>query len=220
MFVRSGTAKMFKKSALIVCSLLLSLSASAQQPVQKETYESLLEKLKKQDPAVDFTALRFAYTETKEYNPYAGPDENRKAMFAGLGDKQYEAALAASEKMLAANYLDMNAHFVASVSNRELGNKEKADFHKYVFQNLIKSVKDSGDGKAMETAFVVITVDEEYVLFNFMGLRVVSQALVEDKGRHYDKMTAKDPKTDETSVYYFNIDKPFDWLSKSLKKKE
>ena len=211
---------MFMKSTLIICCLLLPLCAAAQPPAAKESYETLLERVKKQDPAVDFTALRLAYTETKQYSPYAGDKENRKAMFAALNAKQYEAALAASEKMLAANYVDMNAHFGAFVSHRELGHSEKSDFHKYVFQNLMKSVSDSGDGKTMETAFVVISVDEEYVWFNFMGLRVALQALVEDKGHHYDKMTGKDPKTEETSTYYFNIDKPFDWLGSSLKKKE
>lgn len=211
---------MFRKSILIVCCLLLPLGVLAQQPAAKDFYETLLEKVKKQDPAVDFTALRLAYTETEQYSPYGGDKESRKAMFAALNAKQYETALAASEKLLAANYVDMNAHFGAYVSNRELGHTEKSEFHKYVFQHLLKSVSDSGDGKAMETAFVVISVDEEYVWFNFMGLRVSNQALVENKGHHYDKMSAQDPKTEQASDYYFNIDKPFNWLGSSMKSKE
>lgn len=210
---------MLRKSTLIICCLLLPLCASAQQPAAKDSYETLLERVKKQDPAVDFTALRLAYTETKQYSPYSGDKESRIAMFAALNAKQYETALAASEKMLGANYVDMNAHFGAYVSHRELGHTQKSDFHKDVFQKLMKSVNDSGDGKAMETAFVVISVDEEYVWFNFMGLRPGSQSLVEDKGHHYDKITAKDPKTEQTNTYYFNIDKPFNWLGSSLKEK-
>lgn len=210
---------MFRRSTFFICCLLLPLCASAQQPVAKDSYDTLLERVRKQDPAVDFTAFRLAYTETRQYSPYGGDRESKIAMFAALNAKQYETALAASEKMLAANYVDMNAHFGAYVSHRELGHTQKSDFHKYVFQNLIKSVNDSGDGKAMETAFVVISVDEEYVWFNFMGLRPGSQSLVEDKGHHYDKITAKNPKTEQTSTYYFNIDKPYNWLGSSLKEK-
>jgi hypothetical protein len=209
-----------KKILLAVISLLvLQVFVTAQQPAKKESYETLLERVKKQDASVNFTDLRLAYTETKEYDPYGGDKEARKAMFAALTAKDYAAALAASEKMLAANYIDMNAHFGAFVSHRELGHTEKSDFHKYVFQNLIKSVSDSGDGKTMETAFVVISVDEEYVWLNFNGLRMTNQSLVDDKGHRYDKMTTTDPKTNQAVSYYFNIDKPWNWLGNSLKDK-
>jgi hypothetical protein len=209
---------MLKNTAFLVfCLLLTQTAVSAQQPDPKVSYVALLERVKKQDPAVDFKELRIAYTETKEYSPYAGDRESRKAMFAALKAEEYENALGLSDKILASNYLDMNAHFVAYAANNHLGRAEKSDYHKYVFQNLVKSVRDSGDGKTMETAFFVISTDEEYVLFNFLGLRPAGQALVEDKGHHYDKMSALDPKTEQSSTYFFNIDKPFNWLGNSLK---
>jgi hypothetical protein len=212
------TPAMIKKSVFILCSLLLLQAVGvAQEPAAQVSYEALLEKVKKQDPTVDFKALRFAYTETKQYSPYGGDSENRKAMFEALKAEEYDKALASSEKLLASNDLDINAHFVAFAANRHLGRSEKVDYHKYVFQNLLKSISDSGDGKTMETAFFVISIDEEYAWFNFMGLRPAGQALIADKGHHYDKMTAMDPKTQQTSTYYFNIDKPFNWLGNSLK---
>jgi len=196
---------------------LLQLAAAAQEPPVKVSYESLLDKVKKQDPAVNFKDLRVAFTETKEYSPYGGNSENRKAMFAALKAEEFEKALTVSEKALASNYLDINAHFVAFAANKRLGLSEKANYHRYVFENLLKSISDSGDGKTMETAFLVISTDEEYALFSFMGLQPAGQALIEDKGHHYDKMTAVDPKTNQTIVYYFNVDKPFNWLGNSLK---
>ena len=41
--------------------------------------------------------------------------------------------------------------------------------------------------------------------------------MINEKGHSYDKMKAVDPKTNETVVYYFNIDKRFNWLENSLK---
>ena len=210
---------MSRKSIFIIsCMFLLQLAAvAAQEPPVKVSYESLLEKVKKQDPAVNFKDLRIAFTETKEYSPYGGDSDNSKAMFAALKAEEFEKALTASEKALASNFLDINAHFVSFAANKRLGLSEKANYHRYVFENLLKSIRDGGDGKTMETAFLVISTDEEYALFSFMGLQPAGQALIEDKGHHYDKMTATDPKTNQSSVYYFNIDKPFNWLGNSLK---
>jgi hypothetical protein len=233
---------MFKKLAFIVYSLLLVPPAvvaqqpptkqpaeqpaakqpaaqqpTTQQPVAQVSYDTLLEKVKKQDPAVNFKDLRFAYTETKQYSPYGGDREARKAMFAAFNAEENEKAFSLSEKILAANYLDINAHFIAYAANRRLGRSDKSDYHKYVFENLLKSITDSGDGKTTDTAFFVISTDEEYALFSFMGLRAAGQALIEDKGHHYDQMTAIDPKTNQSSTYFFNIDKPFNWLGNSLK---
>lgn len=209
---------MVRKTAFIVfCLLFLQAAVQAQKPAEKIPYETLLERVKKQDPALNFQELRLAYTETKQYSPYGGDSETRKAMFAVLNAKQYAEALASSEKILAANYLDINAHFGAFVANRELGHPEVSDYHKNIFQKLLKSISDSGDGKTMETAFVVISTDEEYALFSFMGTRPTAQALIEDKNHHYDKMTVTDPKNNQSITYYFNIDKPFNWLGNSLK---
>lgn len=211
---------MFRKTAFIVfCLFLLQAAGQAQKPAEKVSYETLLERVKKQDASVNFQELRLAYTETKQYNPYGGDRETRKAMFAAVKAAQYDQALSFSEKILAANYLDINAHFGAYVANRELGHSEKADYHKNVFQRLLKSISESGDGKTIETAFIVISVDEEYALFNFMGLRPTAQTLIEDKGHRYDKMTVTDPKNDQNITFYFNIDKPFNWLDNSLKSK-
>lgn len=209
---------MIKKSVFILyCLLMLQAVGAAQEPAAKVSYQTLLERVKKQDPGLNFKELRIAYTETKEYSPYGGDIESRKAMLVALNAGEYDKALALSEKILASNYLDINAQIAAFVANRQLGHSDKADSHKYVFQGLLKSISDSGDGKTMETAFFVISTDEEYALFNFMGLRPTAQALVEDKGHRYDKMTVLDPKTNQTSTYYFNIDKPFNWLGNRLK---
>jgi hypothetical protein len=68
------------------------------------------------------------------------------------------------------------------------------------------------------SVFVVISTDEEYVLLNFLGLGPTGQSLITQNNHSFDRMTALNPKTNETVVYFFNIDKPFNWLGQSLKK--
>ncbi|MFS8084231.1 MAG: DUF4919 domain-containing protein [Acidobacteriota bacterium] len=209
-------------SLLIVILSGLVAVASVQGPKPRDplkpAYAALLERVKQGDRTVDFKDLRMTYTETSEYNPYGGDRDTRQQMFASLKVKEYATAVESAEKMLAKNFVDLNAHFGAYVGNRELGHADKATFHKFIFDGLIKSITASGDGQSPDTAFVVIATDEEYVLFNYLGLRPGGQSLITQNGHSFDRMTASNPKTNETVVYFFNIDKPFNWLGQSLKK--
>ena len=203
---------------LLILLLVLASVVAGQQPSAKPTYESLLERVKKSDKSVDFLELRMAYTETKSYSPYGGDRDSRNEMFAAINAKEYAKALEAATKIINSNYVDLNGHFGAFVAHRELGHTEQAIYHRYVFDGLLNSIRNSGDGKSREKAFVVISTDEEYVLLNYLGLRTTQQALLNDKGHSYDLMTALDPNTNQSVEYYFNIDKPFNWLGNSLKK--
>jgi len=192
--------------------------APSPAPAQNSrSFADLLQRAKNGDATVDFRELRIAYTETKEYNPYRSARDERQKMFAALNANQYEQAREFAEIILAQNFLDLNGQFGAFVSYRELGNAPKTTLHKFLFEGLVHSVENSGDGKSPETAFMVISVDEEYVLLNWRGLRATEQSLVNQNGHVYDLMKAVNTKTNETVSYYFNIDKPYNWLGKSLK---
>ena len=179
-------------SLLIVLGLLVVVATgSAQQnPPPKNRYEVLLEKLKNKDQSLDFKDLRLAYTETSHYSPYGSDKESQKAMFAAIKASQRDEVLKQSAATLDRNYLDINAHFGAFLANQGKGVTEKAEFHKFVARGLLDSILNSADGKSMDTAFVVISTDEEYALFSALGLRVTAQALINEKGHNYDKMTA------------------------------
>lgn len=218
---------------LLIMLLISASGVAAQQPVAsptptatpapavqvpaKPTYEALLARLKKNDQTVDFKELRLAYTESPQYSPYGGDSASRTKMFASLKANEFDKALELAGTTLTGNYLDIMGHFGSFVAHRELGQAELASFHRFIFDGLLNSIKNSGDGKTTGTAFVVISTDEEYALFNYLGLRPTGQALLKENGHNYDRMTAADPKTNETITYFFNIDKPFNWLGKSLK---
>jgi hypothetical protein len=208
----------------LVLSAGIGLAANQETPKKpsqqapKTSYAALLARVKQSDSTVDFKELRLAYTETPQYSPYGGDRDTRQKMFAALNAREFDQAVESAEKIMANNFVEINAQFVAYVANRELGHADKATFHKFMFDGLIKSITGSGDGHSPETAFVVISTDEEYVLFNFLGLRAAEQSLITRNGHSFDRMTASNPKTNETVVYFFNIDKPFNWLGQSLKK--
>ena len=183
------------------------------KPTQKTKYDELVEKVKQKDASVNFTELRYAFYESPNYNPYA-PMMAYRPLNAAIAQKNYEEALKIAESVLAKNFVEINAHMTAQIAYRETGNTEKAEFHKFMVDGLLNSIKGSVDGKSKEKAFAVISINEEYGLIRSLGLKPTGQALVADNGHSYDVITVIDPQTNKESQLFFNIDKPFKWQAK------
>lgn len=160
------------------------------------------------DPSIElFRTLRLYYTETPRYNPYAA-NEAQQAMFIALKEKQYKKVLEHAQSILEKNFVNIDAHFGCAVAYKELGEQDRYKFHQFVMYGLVDSILSSGDGKTPETAYHVISVDEEYAVLNTLGFKVVKQSLIESKGHSYDKMEVMHTKSKEIRVIYFNVDMP------------
>lgn len=203
--------------ALSLAFLCLPISIFSQQE-SKPSYESLLEKVKKSDPAADFTALRLAYADNPPKGSEDTDPDTSKAMFAAFRDNKYDKAIEYAQKILKGNFVDMNAHLVLAAAYKGKDDPDKEKFHRYVAEGLIKSILKSGDGKSQETAFVVISTGEEYVILRVFGLMPGSQSLLSANGHHYDRLDAVDPKTNQKVTLYFNIDRPYGFLENIFKK--
>lgn len=197
-------------SGSLLLAFLICWAASAQDtPKQKLSYEEMVERVKGGDQTIDFRQLRFAYMDSKSYSHSPDTEPQKKAMTTALNSKDFQGAIKNADVVLASNYVDMDAHFVEYVANRELNLSDKADLHKFVLQALLKSITDFGDGKTPETAFQVIQVHEEYVLLRFMGVGLPeSQSLLHKNGHSFDEVKFKDPKSGEPITLYFNVDIP------------
>ena len=202
----------------ICLSFIFSPVSIFSQQEGRQTYESLLERVKKSDPAMDFTALRYAYADNPPKDAKKVEPEASKTMFSAYRSKDYGKAIEYAEKILNGSYVDINAHLVAAAAYKEKKNAEKERFHRYVAEGLIKSILNSGNGKSRETAFVVISTSEEYVILRVLGLMIGSQSLESADGHHYDRLDANDPNTNKTVTLYFNIDRPYGALEKLFKK--
>jgi len=201
--------------AVLFALVLASAWSFAQEnDAASKRYNEIVAKLKAGDRNVDFKELRLAYadlTHAKDTDP------QKKAMLAALNSKKYEDVLKNADIVLAADYADMDAHFVECIAQRELHNTEQSDFHKFALQGLLDSITKSADGKSFETAFQVIEVHEEYVLLRFMGLTPSKQSMSEKNGHSFDVLEAVNPKTSEKVTLYFNIDLEEKHLQDALK---
>jgi hypothetical protein len=190
---------------LIVCFSTICIAEDAAKA--KATYDALVGKAKSGDKTVDFKQMRLSYSDSPSQKD---TDPQKKAMFAALNSGSLAEAIKNADAVLAESFVDMDAHIVESIANQELKNSEQADFHKYIYQQLMKSITDSGDGKSPETAYVVIEVHEEYVLLRAMGIAALpkSQSLMNKSHHSYDVLVIEDPNTKSEQKIYFNVDIP------------
>src|SRR5581483_8487391 len=152
-------------SKLLVCILLLSFSVCfGANKKATDDYRSLVQRAKVGDQTVNFRDLRFDYMDSQDYEKGSDTEAQKKTMWAALKEHNVKDALTNADAVLAGDYADIDAHFVEYVSHRELKEAELSDLHHSIFQGLLRSITDSGDGKTPETAFQVIEVHEEYVV--------------------------------------------------------
>jgi hypothetical protein len=186
------------------------MASSSSDERQQPTYETLLAKVLKGDLTIDFAAFRLAYTRTEEFCTGAFLSRQDVSEIEVLcHERDFSNALALAEKALAKNFADVNAHYVAAIAFMCTGN-EKVWYHRNLFEKLLESIKIGCDGKTLETAYVVISVPEEYALLDHLGYKMEMQALlVPGNGHRYDRMTVVNRRTNEKAVLYFQIDAVF-----------
>ena len=208
---------------IVVCCLLalvFAVPSGDQQPKDaiKHKYDVLVAELKAGKTEIDFTELRMAYAESPDYDPYDVEPDARESMLAALSERKYSEALEDAEEILNKKFVDITAHLVCSIAYRELKNEQRAGYHRQIKEGLVRSILQSGDGKNLETAMIVISTDEEYVILDVLGLRPAGQALLHNKGHNYDRMEGIDLKTKRRTTLYFNIDKLLTSAEKTIEK--
>lgn len=191
--------------------LLVAIFASQTLVVAQDhlsEYATLLASLKAGNTRIDYTRLRLSFVDSPEQKHAKDPSDAEKAMFAALNAKDFNKALQQAEIVLDGEYVNIDAHFVAFAANREAGASDKAAFHKAIFVGLVNSIRESGDGKSPETAWVIISVNEEYVLLRALGFKPSGQSLMMKNGHAYDVMKVNDVKDGSEETLYFNTDIP------------
>ncbi|MCG8435361.1 MAG: DUF4919 domain-containing protein [Gammaproteobacteria bacterium] len=175
-------------------------------PPSEPNYAALLEYAQTHPAEADYTALRMHYTRTSAYQPYGGAELSHNVeMFAALRKNNYPQAIRIAQQILAGNYVSLNAHYAAWRAYSELGDTEKAVYHRIFLDNLLDSIIGSGDGRSMEMAFVTISTEELKAFLGLLGLQTKNQALIQDKNKAYDKLTVRDAISGEEFELYFDI---------------
>ena len=184
-------------------------------------YPLLIERFHWQDAMLTSEEYKYIYygnIYSDNYNPY-GESDNEKKFIEIFNQKKYEEAIPYGEDVIKENPVNLKVLLRMLHCHHQLGNKETAQDYANMYFSLLSVIYASGDGKSIETAYVVIKVSDEYVILNDLDLTRTKQALV----GYTDILTidtkGQKPKKGEKKIksLYFNVSKPFEYLQKLFK---
>ncbi|HZC16658.1 MAG TPA: hypothetical protein VE309_07845 [Caulobacteraceae bacterium] len=188
---------------LILFALAPAAPAAAFDGASEARYQSLLAAAKAAgDQPVDWGVLRLAYADSAEFDLTGGrTDAARKAMFAAVNAGDAKTALTQARLILAQDYVDIDAHVVADLASKKPGDTATAAREHAIVLGLLRSVR-IGDGSSPAMALKVITVGEEYAVTRAFDMTVTGQALVQDGGHSYDRLSVTDPDGKPLTIYF------------------
>ena len=169
-------------------------------------YDALLAMARENPAEADFHALRMAFVRTPHYQPYASDIESLDALGDALHGDDLDTALAQVKNLLNTNYLDIEAHISADYIYTRRSETAQATYHRAFARGLIDSIARTGNGRSFETAFIVITLAEEYTLLRMLGLQPQTQQLVQHEEHWFDVHNVRHGTSGEAIRVYFNVD--------------
>jgi len=170
------------------------------------------------DPSgvADFARLRTEYGDRKDFFEICERNRPLERFIELVNGKGWEQVLAISDPWLQKCPIDIDAHLVTAIALKELGRVAESDHHLRWFRGLVDSIFASGDGRTPSTAFVVISVPEEYSVLRVLRMRRTSQALMRDR---IDELTVESDKG-VRGVIYFNPAAHFCRMDEQLRKRQ
>jgi hypothetical protein len=200
---------------------LAIVAAATADPVAPSRYQVLVDQLKQTatDPRgstglVDFAAIRNAYADSLEYDPYGTLVElHRVEMLHAYEHHDYTVAIQQAVKVLDHNYTDIGAHVIAELAYTDIKRDTPARYHRLLAREFLMTIMRSGDGQSPATAYSIVSVPEEYAVLNARSLVFVRQTYETIDGHHFDKIYATDPNRGTPVTLYFNVDRMMDWAN-------
>ncbi|MDP4176402.1 MAG: DUF4919 domain-containing protein [Bacteroidota bacterium] len=178
----------------------------------KDDYPLLLDSLKKYH-TTDFLKLRAAYTKTDNYDPYS---INESEFFMSANSKvdssKYDEAAKIMETLLETNYINLRAHLFCGYIYKQMKDSALSEYHYMVYEGLLNSILDYGDGRNPRTAYIVTSAGDEKILLYAFGMKSNEQQLINTDGHMFDLLKSVDKKTGKEYDIYFNVDVLFKHL--------
>lgn len=149
----------------------------------------------------EFTQLRATYGDRDDFAARceAGRAQGMREVNRLAEAGNWEGVLAITMPWVRDCPVDVMGRHITAAALTQLGRSDEAHDHVLWYRGLIESVLTSGDGRAPQTAFVVISVAEEYAVLRALQLQPQKQALL-DGG--IDAITVQSARG--TGTIYFN----------------
>jgi len=179
------------------------------------SYDALLSQLKSGFTDIDYGKLRDAYAASAGYEPYFRGGKDEKSLTEALKASDCAKVLYAANRLLDSNFTNITAHVYAASCAKKLNDESSSQYHRKVALGLLASIARSGNGQAPQSAYVVVSVDEEYAFLSTAGYRIKDQSLVQFGQHECDAIEVVDANGAPKTVY-FNVDRPWAWLAQKF----
>lgn len=206
---------MHARLIVALCGLLCAAPRAALADDTAPSYDALLSQLKGGFTDIDYGQLRTAYAASAGYDPYYRGGDDEKQLTSALKTSDCPKVVSTANRILDANFTNITAHVLAASCARKLNDDSSAQYHRKVAQGLLASIARSGDGQSAQTAYVVISVDEEYAFLSTGGYRIKGQSLLQYGQHECDAIDVVDGSGTQKTIY-FNVDRPWAWLAQKF----
>ena len=202
------------KFRLINSETINDFEAELTKPSGSYYYSTLLKKFR-ENPANlgldEFFMLYYGYSDQTEYSPYKVIDQELNTML----DIDLKKSAEIAEKLLIEYPTDFPHYLTLAGIYKQSGDYRKYSDYILCYFGFLESVKATGEGSSPASAYIITNVSHENEIAINMGYSISRQKFIPEKGHNYDLLSCKDSMGKELTIY-FNIDKPYQSLIKSL----
>ena len=148
---------------------------------ERTYFDQITEIYRNDDPMLridDIALIYYGQAFLPQYRP--GKDENEQALKKLYEEKKNVEMYNVAKKILTYNPVSLNALFSIYIASKELGKSdEECISYLKKYQSIIDMICHYGDGKSSETAFRIITPDDQdYIMYGKLQIEnVISQTL-------------------------------------------
>lgn len=179
-------------------------------------YQNLLNRFQQFDTSLtqqDFHYLYYGQYFQSSYVPYS-TNESQKQFYQLLRSKEFNEALIHGKLAISQEPLNLKVLFGLYVCYSKLGQPKVGDLYLFQYYGLLSAIFNSGDGKSIQTAFVVLSIDDEYEFIASMHHRVKKQELIVGTTdlMYLEKTKSKPKKAPNYRKMYFNVEIPFMYI--------
>jgi hypothetical protein len=139
-----------------------------------------------QDPShADFTALRQAYVESKQWRSIKHITQ-QKLMQITNAAKGFEEVRDTCLNILKANPVDLEARMMLAVALEKLGDAEAAEKAHLFAEKMLDAILATGSGKSFESAIVLVSEMEAWTVMRSFGIKAKSHERHQHDGKIFD----------------------------------
>lgn len=158
--------------------------------------------------ADDYFYLYYGSAYLDGFAPYGEGLETDLA-FDFMNDDKNDEAIELCEKLVLSHPGYVTPFFILGIAYDRKGDTTKSKKFFERFYEYLAVPYFTGNGSSTDSAFIVRSIDDEYLIAGELGFDVESQALIFDKKVPYDILYVKTESDTVSQEMYFNILQPY-----------